>query len=286
MIIKNASLKDRCSYHTGGAAEFFAEPADTDQLRQALLFAGENSLEVTVLGSGCNVLVSDEGVRGLVISTGRLAADIRFDDVDVYAGAGVILDELVRQSVINGLDGLVNMSGIPGSVGGAVIMNAGAFGTEIKDTAARIDMCGMDGNIYAVDAADAGFGYRRADNLKGIVTGCLFRLKKDDPEKLMLKRAEILGMREQKQPLDFPSCGSVFKRPEGNFAGTLIEKCGLKGFSIGGAQVSEKHANFIINRSDASSKDIYDLINHVQRTVYEKTGVMLEKEVKFIGFQG
>jgi UDP-N-acetylmuramate dehydrogenase len=286
MIIKNASLKDRCSYHTGGAAEFFAEPEDADQLRQALLFAGENSLEVTVLGSGCNVLVSDEGVRGLVISTGRLAADIRFDDVDVYAGAGVILDELVRQSVINGLDGLVNMSGIPGSVGGAVIMNAGAFGTEIKDTAARIDMCGMDGNIYAVDAADAGFGYRRADNLKGIVTGCLFRLKKDDPEKLMLKRAEILGMREQKQPLDFPSCGSVFKRPEGNFAGTLIEKCGLKGFSIGGAQVSEKHANFIINRSDASSKDIYDLINHVQRTVYEKTGVMLEKEVKFIGFQG
>lgn len=284
MIEKKVSLKKYCSYGTGGKAELFSAPKDLFDLKVALKIAADNSLPVTLLGTGCNVLISDKGVNGLVICTRDLMTECEFAESEVYAGAGLMLDELISQSIDRGLAGIENMSGIPGTVGGAVVMNAGAFGTEIKDAAVSVDVCGYDGVVQSINAADAGFGYRRADNLHGIVLGARFRLEKGDRAELEARRAEILTRRSDKQPLDCLSCGSVFKRPEGNFAGALIERCGLKGFTIGGAQVSEKHANFIINTGRATSADIYALIKHVQETVFKETGVALEREVRFIGF--
>ncbi|MGD9807257.1 MAG: UDP-N-acetylmuramate dehydrogenase [Deferribacterales bacterium] len=284
MIDKKVSLKDYCSYKTGGKAEFFSCPTDTFDLKVLLKFASDNGIAVTLIGTGNNVLISDKGVKGLVISTRCMNDEVQIENDLVYAGAGVRLDALIEQCVEAGLAGIENMSGIPGSVGGAVMMNAGAFGTEIKDIAITVEMCGYDGVIKSVPAEEAGFGYRKAENLSGIVTGLGLKLEHADKAELKAKRAEILAKRAEKQPLEYPSCGSVFKRPEGNYAGALIEQCGLKGFKIGGAQISEKHANFIVNVGKAKSKDIYDLINHVQETVLKETGVQLEKEVRFIGF--
>jgi UDP-N-acetylmuramate dehydrogenase len=284
MIDKKVSLKEYCSYKTGGKAELFACPTDVFDLKVALKFASDNDIPVTLLGTGNNVLISDKGVKGLVISTRCIAPEVQIENELVYAGCGVVLDELIVQCIEAGLGGLENMSGIPGSLGGAVVMNAGAFGTEIKDVAVQIEMCGYDGTMKSMTGEDAGFGYRRADNIDGIVTGIGLMLKKGDPEELRAKRKEILEKRAEKQPLGYPSCGSVFKRPEGNYAGALIEQCGLKGYKIGGAQISEKHANFIINTGKAKSADIYNLIRHVQETVKRETGVELEREVRLIGF--
>ncbi|PLX68500.1 MAG: UDP-N-acetylenolpyruvoylglucosamine reductase [Denitrovibrio sp.] len=284
MIKKNISLKNYCSYRTGGKAEYFACPEYNDQLVDVLRYAKENSLPLTILGTGYNVLISDYGVKGLVLSTRCLNRQTDIDGDFVYTGAGEVLDTVIMKCIKAGLGGIENMSGIPGSVGGAVSMNAGAFGTEVKDVAFSIDMCSLDGDLSLIMAEDAGFGYRSADNLEGIVTGLRMRLKPENSDELLASRKEILAKRNEKQPLDFPSCGSVFKRPEGNYAGTLIEKCGLKGYQIGGAQVAEKHANFIINKGGATSSDIYNLIKHVQETVFKETGVQLDKEVRFIGF--
>ena len=284
MIDKNVSLKDYCSYKTGGRAELFACPEEIFDLKVALKFASDNSIPLTILGTGYNVLIADKKIKGLVLSTRCLNRFIEFDGEHVYAGAGEIMDNVVTECIGRGLSGLENMSGIPGSVGGAVCMNAGAFGTEIKDTAVEVGLCGLDGRESIVKAEDAGFGYRKAENLNGIVTWVKLKLQEADTAELKAKRAEILAKRKEKQPVEFPSCGSVFKRPEGGYAGALIEQCGLKGFKIGGAQVSEKHANFIINTGKAKSADIYNLINHVQKTVQEETGVELEREVRFVGF--
>lgn len=284
MIDKNVSLKKYCSYQTGGKAEFFSCPTDLFDLKVLLKFANDNKIPVTLIGTGNNILISDKGVKGLVISTRCMNDEVQIENDLVYSGAGVKLDYLIKQCIEAGLGGLEAMSGIPGSVGGAVMMNAGAFDTEIKDVAITVEMCGYDGTVSSVPAEEAGFGYRKAENLNGIVTGVGFKLELSDKEELKKKRKEILERRAEKQPLEYPSCGSVFKRPEGNYAGTLIEQCGLKGYKIGGAQISEKHANFIVNTGKAKSKDIYDLINHVQETVLKETGVKLEREVRFIGF--
>jgi len=284
MIDKKVPLKDYCSYKTGGKAELFACPTDTFDLKVALKFASDNDIPVTLIGTGNNVLISDKGVKGLVISTRCMVSDVQIEGELVFASAGVILDDLIVQCIEAGLGGIENMSGIPGSVGGAVMMNAGAFDTEIKDVAVQVEMCGFDGVISVVKGEDAGFGYRKAENLNGIVTGFGMMLKKGDKAELMKKREEILAKRAEKQPLEYPSCGSVFKRPEGNYAGTLIEQCGLKGYKIGGAMVSDKHANFIVNTGKAKSADLYKLINHVQETVQKETGVVLEREVRFVGF--
>lgn len=278
-------LRDHCSYRTGGKAEFYAAVQTDEDLADALKFAADRKLEITVLGGGYNVLISDRGVKGLVINTAGLNCHTTVNGTEVYTGAGVIIDELAGETAEIGLCGMEEMSGIPGCVGGAVKMNAGAFSTEIKDIAVYVDMMDFDGRKYRVENAEAGFGYRRADGLKGIVLGALFGLKRADTEEIKRKRAEILAKRAEKQPLHLPSCGSVFKRPEGNYAGTLIEKCGLKGFSIGGAQVAEKHANFILNTGNATADDIYRLIKYVQDTVEKETGVRLEREVRFIGFE-
>ncbi|PLX67637.1 MAG: UDP-N-acetylenolpyruvoylglucosamine reductase [Denitrovibrio sp.] len=284
MIEKDVSLKNYCSYKTGGKAELFCCPEEIFDLKVALKFASDNSLPLTILGTGYNVLIADKKIKGLVLSTRCLNRFVEIDGLNVYAGAGELLDKVIMTCIKNNLEGIEGMSGIPGSVGGAVCMNAGAFGTEIKDVAEAVGVCGLDGREQIINAEDAGFGYRRAENINGIVTWLKLKLKEGNSEDLLRKRGEILKARTEKQPLESPSCGSVFKRPEGGYAGALIEQCGLKGFKIGQAQVSEKHANFIINTGNAKSADIYKLINYVQETVKKETGVHLEREVRFVGF--
>lgn len=285
MIKKNVSLSGYCTYGTGGNAEFFCEPKTVSHIKEIFDFIKADKMPLTIIGHGANILVSDDGVKGLTVALRRLNNFIIRKGNCVYAGGGVNLDSLIEYSVENGLGGLEAMSGIPGSVGGAVSMNAGAFGTEIKDKAFTIECLNFNGEQICVNACDAGFGYRKAENLNCvIVTGCTFKLESCDTQELRKIRNDILAKRDEKQPLNYPSCGSVFKRPEGNFAGTLIEQSGLKGFIIGGAQVSEKHANFIINIGGAKSSDIYELINKIKTTVFNQSGIMLEPEVKFLGF--
>jgi UDP-N-acetylmuramate dehydrogenase len=240
-----------------------------------------------VIGYGANILVSDNGYDGLIICLRDFEKTCLRSGNHLLIGAGVLLNDAILYAAEQGLAGMEALSGIPGTVGGAVKMNAGAYGTEMKDIVTRINVLTLeDGTlmerVYTND--EALFDYRKADGLLGkLVLGVDITLTPGDKDTILAKRKEILKQRTEKQPLNYPSCGSVFKRPTGNFAGTLIEQCGLKGYTIGGAQVSEKHANFIVNLGDATSSDIYNLITHVKKTVFIKTKVMLEEEVKFIG---
>lgn len=287
MIIKeNVFLKDYTSYKTGGPAKYFAECYNNDDVRQALDFACSNKLDYEVIGGGSNLLISDNGYNGLIICTAKLNRYIiNYGNNTVKCGAGVSLADLVYYACSHGLSGMESMAGIPGSTGGAVKMNAGAYNQEIKDTNIKAALMDKNGSIIIKTNEEIGYGYRLSPGTNGyIVLWAEFLYGRKESEELINTRKEILAKRKEKQPLHKPSCGSVFKRPEGNYAGTLIEKCGLKGCRIGGAEVSEKHANFILNEDNASSSDIYNLILHIQKTVYDKTGIKLEPEVRMIGF--
>ena len=235
-----------------------------------------------ILGNGSNLLVSDDGIRGVVI---RLDGDFRkitlLDDTTIFCGAGATLAYLCKFALNCGLSGLEFAWGIPGTVGGAVFMNAGAYDGEMKDVVHSVSHISPSGEIGRTEKDDLNFGYRtsiyRSNNM--IITGVTLKLKKGNPDEIREKMDDYMLRRSTKQPLEYPSAGSVFKRPEGNFAGALIEQCGLKGKTCGGAQVSEKHAGFIINKSNATAKDVRDLIGEIQKTVSDKTGYNLECEL-------
>lgn len=286
IIEENIFLKDYTSYKTGGPAKYFAMCYNNDDVRQALDFAASNKLDYEVIGGGSNLLVNDDGYNGLIICTAKLNRYIiNYGSNIVKCGAGVSLADLVYYACNHGLSGMEAMAGIPGSTGGAVKMNAGAYNQEIKDTNIKVALMDKNGSILIKTNEEIGYGYRLSPGTNGyIVLWADFLYGRKESEELINTRKEILEKRREKQPLHKPSCGSVFKRPEGNYAGTLIEKCGLKGCRIGGAEVSEKHANFILNEDNASSSDIYNLILHIQKTVYDKTGIKLETEVRMIGF--
>lgn len=286
IIEENIFLKDYTSYKTGGPAKYFAMCYNNDDVRQALDFAASNKLDYEVIGGGSNLLVNDGGYNGLIICTAKLNRYIiNYGSNIVKCGAGVSLADLVYYACNHGLSGMEAMAGIPGSTGGAVKMNAGAYNQEIKDTNIKVALMDKNGSILIKTNKEIGYGYRLSPGTNGyIVLWADFLYGRKESEELINTRKEILEKRREKQPLHKPSCGSVFKRPEGNYAGTLIEKCGLKGCRIGGAEVSEKHANFILNEDNASSSDIYNLILHIQKTVYDKTGIKLETEVRMIGF--
>ncbi len=273
-------LSLHCSYKTGGPAKYFAEPKSNAELEYVWDFLKEKGIKYIIIGNGTNILFDDEGFNGLVISLKKLNRYIILDGEKVYTGAGVLLDDLILFTITNRLSGLERLSGIPGTIGGAIYMNAGAFDSEIKDVVESVEVF-KDGKFTHLSKGEITFSYRKSSITDEIVTSVTLKLtySKDD---LFKTRNDILSRREEKQPLEYPSCGSVFKRPPGTFAGKLIEECGLKGFTIGGAKVSEKHSNFIINFNNATSRDIKELISHVKKVVYEKTGVMLEEEVKII----
>lgn len=284
-ILENENLSRHCNYGCGGNAKYFAMPENDGQMGEILLWAAEKKVGYEIIGGGSNLLISDEGYGGLIISTANLNKAIKLDGEEIYAGAGMKLMELVTYSINVGLGGLEKLAGIPGCVGGAIKMNAGAFDVEMKDATQWVSVMDKKGERFKILARDALFEYRKSKGLDGlIITGCQFALKKADKNILENIKTEILKKRKEKQPLEKPSCGSVFKRPVGGYAGTLIQECGLKGLRMGGAVVSEKHANFILNDNNAKSADIKFLIDTIIETVQLKKGVTLEPEVKMIGF--
>lgn len=279
---KYEPMSKHTSFKIGGNADVYIKVNNLSKLSTILKECQASDVDYMILGNGSNLLVSDDGIRGVVI---RLDGDFRkitlLDDTTIFCGAGATLAYLCKFALNCGLSGLEFAWGIPGTVGGAVFMNAGAYDGEMKDVVHSVSHISPSGKIGRTEKENMNFGYRtsvyRSNNM--IITGVTLKLKKGNPDEIRAKMDDYMSRRSTKQPLEYPSAGSVFKRPEGNFAGALIEQCGLKGKTCGGAQVSEKHAGFIINKSNATSKDVRDLIGEIQKTVSDKTGYNLECEL-------
>lgn len=271
------------TYRAGGAAEVTVRPGSPEELAWLAGWCRERGAPLLTLGRGSNVLVSDKGLPGVTALTERLAGLELFGNA-IEAGAGALWDDLARLSAEKGLAGLEKTSGIPGSVGGAVRMNAGAFGQETFDRLASVLALDGAGRQVTLLKKDIAHGYRRAEGLDGlIVLSARFEFQPGDPAALLQDRSCVLASRGAKQPLDYPSAGSVFKRPPGDYASRLIDAAGLKGLRVGGAEVSPKHAGFIVNAGGATAADIYALICRVRAAVKEKTGVELQLEQILLG---
>lgn len=279
---KDEPMNKHTTFKIGGNADAYIKVNSLSKLSAILKECRQSEVDYMILGNGSNLLVSDEGIKGAVI---RLDGDFRqitlIDDTTIYCGAGASLAYLCKFALKCGLTGLEFAWGIPGTVGGAVFMNAGAYDGEMKQVVHSVSHISPEGEIGRTEKENLEFGYRtsvyRSNNM--IITGVTLKLEKGNPDEIRRKMDDFLERRSTKQPLEYPSAGSVFKRPEGAFAGALIEQCGLKGKMCGGAQVSEKHAGFIINKSNATAKDVRNLISEIQSTVSEKTGYNLECEL-------
>lgn len=281
---ENEAMCRHTTFGIGGAADVFVTPKTPCELTRVVSLAKKYSVPYLVVGNGSNLLVSDEGIEGAAIKVGDWN-EISHNCEFVTCTAGVKLANLCKYCEEQGLSGLEFGYGIPGTVGGALFMNAGAYGGEIKDVVFSAECINDDGEIITVSADNMLLGYRTSlfKNNKNIITSVTFKLSKGNRSEIRAKMDDFMGRRTAKQPLDAKSAGSTFKRPVGNFAGTLIEECGLKGFSIGGAEVSTKHAGFVINKDNATCSDVLRLISHIQQTVSLKTGFTLEPEVIFVG---
>jgi UDP-N-acetylmuramate dehydrogenase len=283
-LLENEPLSGHCSFRIGGPARALAAPEDMTSLSRVCSILKDHHLAPFILGNGTNLLFPDEGLQELfLISTEKLQRLTLLPDGAVYAEAGVSLSKLASFAQQNGLAGLEFASGIPGSVGGGCFINAGAYGGEIKDVIESVVCLYLgDQGLYEMPADKCEYGYRKSwfsTHPGCVILSAVFRLQPGDKDEIAAKMREMNEKRRQKQPLELPSAGSAFKRPEGHFAGALIEQAGLKGYTVGGAQVSEKHAGFVVNIGGATSHDVYDLMMHVRNTVYRQSGVQLEPEV-------
>ncbi len=273
-------------YGIGGPIDLLIYPKDKDDCLTIVNLCIQEKIPYFLFGKGSNLLISDEGYRGVFIALDDCASELSLTSDISTVGAGIVLWDLVQATIKAGVGDMSNMSWIPGTVGGALFMNAGAFGTEIEEFVVSVDVITKKGEFKTLSHEECGFAYRKTKALQDkIILAAKFNFAAHDVEPMKLNSQYIIDRRKSKQPLDFPSCGSVFKRPPGNYAGTLIEQCGLKGYPFGGAAVSDKHANFILNKNDAKASDIYNIIKHIQKTVFAETGVTLEREVKLIGFK-
>ena len=281
-LLENEPMAARCSFRIGGPAEVFAEPESEKTLCALWRWLRAHDVPVTVVGNGTNLLVHDEGVRGVVLHLGEAFSEVRRDGERLYAGAGVTLAHLATVAKDEGLAGLEFAHGIPGSLGGAIVMNAGAYGGEMRDVVTSV--CYLNKNGEIDETWEPGFGYRqsRFAGRGELVLGANFRLTPGDPAAIHERMMERWAKRSASQPLDKPSAGSTFKRPDAGYAAAYIEQAGLKGFTIGGAQVSAKHAGFVINLGSATFADVTALMAHIQDTVQEQFGVRLEPEVRII----
>ncbi len=283
-LLEQEPLSAHSSFRIGGPARALALPRDVNALAKVCSILREHELAPFILGNGTNLLFPDEGLQELfLISTEKLQKLFLLPDGAIYAEAGVSLSRLATFAWQNGLQGLEFASGIPGSVGGGCFINAGAYGGEMKDVVESV-VClyTPDQGLYELSTEQCAFSYRKSYfNTHGgcVILSAVFRLQPGDKDEIAAKMRELNEKRRAKQPLELPSAGSAFKRPEGNFAGALIEQAGLKGYTVGGARVSEKHAGFVVNVGGATSHDVYELMMHVRQTVYEKSGVVLEPEV-------
>lgn len=284
-LLKQEPMKKHTSFRIGGNADIYISPKSSEEIQSILFLAKKYDVPVTVMGNGSNLLVSDKGIRGIVIQIGEDMSTILVKGEKITAQAGALLKTIGEKALQSSLEGFAFAGGIPGSLGGAVCMNAGAYGGEIKDILVEAEVLTEDLQIKKFSTQQLQFSYRHSIiPEKGyIVLSATFLLKKGNQKEIAQKMTELAQQRREKQPLNFPSAGSIFKRPQGYFAGKLITDAGLKGYSIGDAQVSQKHGGFIVNKGNATCADVLALIEHCQKTVFEKFGVMLETEVKMIG---
>ena len=282
--LKDAPMREYTTLRLGGPADWLAFPRSGEEIASMFEEAGANGLMVTVIGRGSNLLVLDGGIRGLTISIGKNMREIRREGDCLIAQAGASLSAVAAAAAENGLSGLEFASGSPGAVGGGIAMNAGAYEGEMSQVVVRVDGLYPDGRRCSFSGEEMNFGYRRsAVAEKGmIVTEATFQLTPGREEEIRGKMADLNARRAEKQPLDVPSAGSTFKRPEGYYAAALIDQCGLKGYSVGGAMVSMKHAGFLVNNGE-SSRDYLALMRKVQQIVEERAGVRLEPEIRILG---
>ena len=272
------------AYKIGGPTSIWVSPQSEDGVGQVLEFIHNKDIPLFVLGRGSNVLVSDRGWDGVTLYLGENLSAMEFDSSNAHVLAGTLLLDLVRAAVKKGLAGMEQLAGIPGGIGGALRMNAGAFGQEIESTTHSVSGFRRNGAPFHAARNDIKFDYRQVPELEDvIITSAVFDFEESDPDQLLARMDDILALRAKKQPLRYPSCGSVFKRPPGYYAGALIEEAGLKGERIGGAMVSPKHAGFILNVDKATAADVYALIKLTEKKVYARFGVRLEREVRLIG---
>ena len=285
LCLMNESLKKHTTYGIGGPADLMIFPKSKQDLIKVIEIINENKIQLTILGSGSNVLVSDNGIRGAVISLKNSLKKIEVDDNILYAECGTMLGKIVKHAVKNNLIGLENLNGVPGTLGGALIMNAGAWGGEISENLIHVEVINSKSEIQKIQKKDLNFSYRQSSfNKDDILLSAKFNLKKADKNIIKENFIEAQSGRKKSQPLNKRSAGSLFKNPKNNSAGKLLDEAGLKGFSIGDAKISEKHANFFINDGDATSKDMLMLIKKAHKEVKDKFNVNLSLEVKLMGF--
>lgn len=283
------SMAEHTSFRIGGPADYYVTPQDPESLAQGIALCAEENVPYYIVGNGTNLLIADRGFRGVIFQILRTMDSITCREEDgvllLFAQAGALLSRAARTVAEKGYAGFEFAAGIPGTIGGAVMMNAGAYGGEIGDHLLYVDVLDEKGQTLRLTLPELAFGYRRSIVMdKGyIVLDVCMSFEKGDPDAVMQRVEELSGKRKSSQPLDYPSAGSTFKRPEGYFAGKLIQDCGLKGLTVGGAQVSEKHAGFVINIGGATAADVRELIRQVQAKVKEQFGVLLEPEIRMIG---
>lgn len=283
-VKRDEPLSAHTTFRIGGACDVMITPDSAEHLAQLVRFAKENAVRTLVLGKGSNMLCDDKGFRGAVFLIDKQLGEITVEGDTIRAGAGASLILVCMAALEEGLSGLEFAYGIPGTVGGGVYMNAGAYGGEMVDIVTSVTAMDRDGNLHTYPAGELGLGYRcsRFCGSDEIIISVEMKLTKSEKTAIEEKMDDLISRRREKQPLNFPSAGSTFKRPEGMFAGKLIEDSGLRGYKIGGAQVSEKHCGFIVNTGGATCRDITELVKYVQKIVLENTGVLLECEIKMI----
>lgn len=278
-------MKNHTTFRIGGPASFYVAPETAEQIAGVISLCGQHKMPYYVLGNGSNLLVSDAGFDGVVIAMSSGFKEICWDGIRVRAGAGAMLSAVARQALEHGLTGMEFAAGIPGTLGGALVMNAGAYGGEMKDLVRAAIVLAEDGEVRRLTVEELALGYRTSciPANRYIVLEAELELKTGTAAQIRGRMDELAQQRRSKQPLEYPSAGSTFKRPEGYFAGKLIEDAGLKGYQIGGAQVAEKHSGFVVNRGGATASDVTGLCRHVQAEVERQFDVRLEMEVKTLG---
>ena len=284
-VYRNEPMRKHTTFRIGGPADFYLCPHSAKEIQKTVAICREEELPYFILGNGSNLLVSDQGYRGVVIQLWKNVSDILVEGCRIRAKAGASLAKIAGEALEEGLTGMEFAAGIPGTLGGAVVMNAGAYGGEMKDILQEALVMDEQGEIFTLKKEELHLGYRTSIiKEKGyIVLAAALELKPGDRKEIKEKMDELKQRRVEKQPLDMLSAGSTFKRPEGYFAGKLIMDAGLRGFSVGGAQISEKHCGFVVNTGKATANDVLTLIREVQKRVRDKFGVELETEVKFLG---
>ena len=281
----NEPMKNHTTFKIGGPAQYYVTPESVTQIQEVVSLCKDKNIPLHVIGNGSNILVGDDGVDGVVLALFNTFSDYEIKDNVITAQAGMSLIKLAVIALREGLTGLEFASGIPGSVGGAVYMNAGAYDGQMKDVVTSVTVLDEAGNIRILGRDELDMGYRTSTVAKHnmIVLQVIIELKAGDKEQIKDRMNQLSELRKQKQPLEYPSAGSTFKRPEGYFAGKLIADAGLKGYSIGGAAVSEKHAGFVVNMGGATAKDVVELTDYIKKRIIEQFGVTLELEIKKIG---